>query len=187
MRWRISALHLGNPPIDFPRISKNADTYLHIARKTENIISRFSPPNDSRMLEKLERSLQPVRGASRFTQQSGALLRPSQCNDSVWLLRSQLPFCNGTAAGGIEPKAGRLRCQLKNYWRPVPTSNTIFILGHSGALQFDAGLELAQTYDNVWLEVSSRSNERTPRHHRGATRSDYISVPTGPSITRQRS
>ena len=50
---------------------------------------------------------------------------------------------------------GRELSQLKHYWRAVADNPKVtFLLGHSGALQFEQALELAQQYENVWLELS---------------------------------
>src|SRR6185295_11955749 len=43
------------------------------------------------------------------------------------------------------------------YERPIAENpRTTFVLGHSGALQFDEALELQRRYPNVWLESSSQ-------------------------------
>ena len=58
----------------------------------------------------------------------------------------------------IETAYGRECSQLKHYVGAVRDNpNTTFVLGHSGALQWEQGLALAQTYDNAWLEFSSQS------------------------------
>jgi hypothetical protein len=59
---------------------------------------------------------------------------------------------------GIEPAAGRRRSQVRLYERPIAEHpHTLFVLGHSGALQFDEALALAHRYPNVWLETASQS------------------------------
>ncbi len=46
---------------------------------------------------------------------------------------------------------------MKGYRQGIAENpDTIFILGHSGALQFDEALVLAQEFDNVYLESSSQ-------------------------------
>ena len=58
---------------------------------------------------------------------------------------------------GIEPKPGRRRSQVKLYEAPIAENpEVIFLLGHSGALQFDLALEFANLYPNVYLESSSQ-------------------------------
>ncbi len=58
---------------------------------------------------------------------------------------------------GIVSERADERCHLKHYWTPIhDLPNTRFILGHSGARQYDMALKLAGMYDNVWLEVASQ-------------------------------
>jgi predicted TIM-barrel fold metal-dependent hydrolase len=57
----------------------------------------------------------------------------------------------------IEPPLGRYLSQLKHYWRAVADNpDTTFVLGHSGALQMEAALDLCKHYPNVYLETSSQ-------------------------------
>lgn len=72
------------------------------------------------------------------------------------------------------------RCQLKHYWAPIhELPNTTFILGHSGARQYEMALKLAAMYDNVWLEVASQGTSaveeilRTADTHRIMNGSDF--------------
>jgi predicted TIM-barrel fold metal-dependent hydrolase len=59
---------------------------------------------------------------------------------------------------GIEPAAGRRRSQVRLYEAAIAEHpGTRFILGHSGALQFDEALAFARRYENVWLETASQS------------------------------
>lgn len=57
----------------------------------------------------------------------------------------------------IETRVGRRLSQVVKYERAVAECpDTTFILGHSGALQFDVALRLAREYPNVWLELASQ-------------------------------
>jgi hypothetical protein len=57
----------------------------------------------------------------------------------------------------IEPPAGRRRSQVRHYEKPVAENPaTTFILGHSGALQAEEAVRIANRYPNVWLEVASQ-------------------------------
>ncbi len=59
---------------------------------------------------------------------------------------------------GIEPALGRWLTQVRWYEKPIAENpNTVFLLGHSGALQFEEALALQRRYPNVWLELSSQS------------------------------
>ena len=59
---------------------------------------------------------------------------------------------------GIEGRYPRWLSQVRFYEKPIAeNSRTQFVLGHSGALQFEQALELQRRYPNVWLETSSQS------------------------------
>ena len=59
---------------------------------------------------------------------------------------------------GIESLAARKLCGLGRYAKAIEACpETTFILGHSGALEFEAGLKLAQRHEKVWLEISCQS------------------------------
>lgn len=65
---------------------------------------------------------------------------------------------------GIEPAAGRRRSQVDLYRAVIEECpGTVFVLGHSGALQLDKGIDLARRYDNVWLEIASQPLEGVRR------------------------
>jgi len=56
------------------------------------------------------------------------------------------------------------RCQLKHYWAPVHSlPGTTFILGHSGALQYEMAARLPNMYENVYVELSCQGL-RAMRH-----------------------
>ena len=58
----------------------------------------------------------------------------------------------------IEPAAGRRRSQVRLYEPAIAeTPETTFILGHSGALQMELALDLAQRYPNVYLDLACQS------------------------------
>ena len=57
---------------------------------------------------------------------------------------------------GIEPKSSQARAQVEFYERPLAEHpGTIFILGHSGALQHRQALTLQRKYANAYLDISS--------------------------------
>jgi len=148
-------------PIDFPRISRNADTYLELAAQRDEVLSLGSVhPFDGQMVEKLEAQMAAgARGVKVHPAVQSVAPDHRRSMELYWHCGNRrLPILWHCGPVGIEPRRGRRLCQLKNYWRAVAEHpDTTFILGHSGALQFDAGLELAQNYENVWLEVSSQS------------------------------
>ncbi|MCC6523516.1 MAG: amidohydrolase family protein [Polyangiaceae bacterium] len=72
--------------------------------------------------------------------------------------RRGLPVLWHCGPVGIEPALGRWLTQVEHYRAAIEKNpETTFVLGHSGALQLEAGIELARRYDNVWLEIASQS------------------------------
>jgi uncharacterized protein len=148
-------------PIDFPFLSQNADVALGAAKRSTKLLSAGSvhpyAPNAERRLDvqlargargvKVHPSVQLVRPDAR---RAKALYR--MCGE-----REMFVFWHCGPAG-IEPKLGQYLSQVKFYEAPIRENpKTTFLLGHSGALQFDEALALQKAYPNVWLETSSQS------------------------------
>ena len=56
--------------------------------------------------------------------------------------------------GIVGARADR-RCWVKNYWQPIhDLPQTKFVLGHSGALQYEMATKLPNMYENVYVELS---------------------------------
>ena len=69
---------------------------------------------------------------------------------------ADLPVLFHCGPVGIEPKAARQRSQVARYEQTVAENpDTTFILGHSGALQFEEALGFAERYTNTYFELSS--------------------------------
>lgn len=148
-------------PIDFPILSKNADVALHAAGTSSKLVSfgsvhPYAPKAERRLDDQLAKgargikmhpSVQLVRPDNR---RARALYR--MCGE-----RRLIVFWHCGPAG-IEPKVGQYLNQVRFYERPIAEHpETTFVLGHSGALQFDQALALQRKYRNVWLETSSQS------------------------------
>lgn len=149
-------------PIDLPVLSYNAEAYLSAVGRSEGRLLSFGSvhPWARGVRERLER--QRAAGAR------GVKLHPNAqaiAPDHPRAMRLYhhcgelgLPVLWHCGPVGIEPALGRYLCQLKHYWRAVHEHpQTTFILGHSGALQWTMALELAQQYQNVYLEIASQS------------------------------
>jgi predicted TIM-barrel fold metal-dependent hydrolase len=147
-------------PIDLPAISDNAGAYLRAVADRPNLLSLGSVHPISRgRAAKLDR--QKALGARGVkVHPASQMIRPDHPR-AMELYRlcgeRDLPVLFHCGPVGIEPKAGRRRCQLPLY-EPAVAENpqTTFVLGHSGALQMDQALDLALRYDNVYLEISSQ-------------------------------
>ena len=148
-------------PIDFPRLSHNAEAYLGVAAKTEHLLSMGSVhPLGGDMAGKL--STQKALGAMGVKVHPAVQLVAPDHPRAMELYRMcadlDLPILWHCGPVDIEPRVGRYLSQVKHYWRAVRENpRTVFILGHSGALQMEMALELAQRYPNVHLELSSQS------------------------------
>lgn len=148
-------------PIDFPVLSDNAKVALSAAKSTSKILSAGSvhpfASDPERRLDaqlaagargiKIHPSVQLVRPDARRAKR---LYR--MCAE-----REMFVFWHCGPAG-IEPKIGQYLNQVKFYEEPIRQNpRTIFLLGHSGARQFEQALALQRAYPNVWLETSSQS------------------------------
>ncbi len=148
-------------PIDFPYLSKNAETYLEVAAQEEPVVSLGSVhPFASNVAERLDR--QKAAGALGIKvhpavqkvapEHPKALELYRLCAERGLLV---LWHCGPV---GIESKAARRLCGLDRYAKAIEASpETTFVLGHSGALEFEAALKLAQKHETVYLETSCQS------------------------------
>ncbi len=148
-------------PIDFPFLSKNADVALAAAKESNKLLSAGSVhPFASNAEQRLDAQLaKGARGVK--VHPSVQLVRPDarrakrlyrMCGE-----RRMFVFWHCGPAG-IEPKLGQYLSQVKFYEAPIRENpGTTFLLGHSGALQFEEALKLQRAYPNVWLETSSQS------------------------------
>lgn len=148
-------------PIDFPFLSANASVALGAARREPKLVSLGSvhpyAADPERRLDgqlalgargiKMHPAVQLVRPDSR---RADALYRMCGARDMFVLWH-----CGPV---GIEGRYPRYLSQVRFYEKPIAENpRTRFVLGHSGALQFEQALQLQRRYPNVWLETSSQS------------------------------
>jgi predicted TIM-barrel fold metal-dependent hydrolase len=154
-------------PIDLPYISRNAAHALDAARREPRLLTFGSVhPIVDRVGERLD---DQAHGGARGVKMHPAvqLMAPNhpralalyrQCGDR------DLPVLLHCGPVGIELESGRRRSQVALYEQAIAEQpRTRFVLGHAGALQMEAALDLACRYPNVWLELSGQSlaNVRT--------------------------
>ncbi len=148
-------------PIDFPFVSRNAETFIQCVKSTDRLLSFGSvhphAPNPGQEMER-----QKTMGARGIKVHSAIQMVAPDSPRAMLLYEScadlGLPVLWHCGPVGIEPRLGRHLCQVKNYWRPLlECERTTFILGHSGALQMEMGLELAKRHDNAYLDISCQS------------------------------
>lgn len=148
-------------PIDFPYLSKN---HVHAAeaQKRDDHIMAFGSVHPYTPRANQELDQQAHAGALGIKVHPNVqCVRPDDPRArQLYKMAGErnLPILIHCGPVGIEPALGRYLTQVKWYERGIAENpKTTFILGHSGALQFEEALALQKKYDNVWLETSSQS------------------------------
>lgn len=148
-------------PIDFPLLSNNADAALDAAKGRSDRLLSFGSvhPYVTQMESRLD--AQYAKGARGVKMHPSVQLVRAD-NDRARRLyracgeREMVVFWHCGPAG-IEPKLGQYLNQVKFYEAPIAENpRCTFVLGHSGARDFDGALALQKRYPNVWLETSSQ-------------------------------
>ena len=147
-------------PIEFRVLSENAEIYLDAVAGEPGLVTLGSVhPQSPGAAERLAR--QKARGARGVKIHPAVQgIRPDHpaamalypvCADLG------LPVLFHAGPVGIEGKRARERCRMVHYARPIAENpRTRFVLGHSGALEFEEALALARAHDNCWLETASQ-------------------------------
>lgn len=154
-------------PIDFPVLSKNAETYLEAAQLEQAVISLGS-------VHPLAKDLAARLDAQKAAGALGVKVHPAvqkiapEHPKALELYRlcaeRDLHVTWHCGPVGIESLTARKLCGLGRYAKAIEACpETTFILGHSGALEFEAGLKLAQRHEKVWLEISCQSLSNVKR------------------------
>ena len=147
-------------PIDFPLISDNAGSALTATAGSERFVCfgsvhPFSTGRERRLDDQIARGARGIKAHPAVQS-----FRPDarRAMDLYrWCGERRIPVLWHCGPVGIEPPLGRWLTQVRFYDRPIAENpDTQFILGHSGALQFEQAIELARRYPNVWLESSSQ-------------------------------
>jgi hypothetical protein len=154
-------------PIDLPYISNNAAHALAAARREPRLRPFGSVhPIVDRVGMRLDE--QAHGGALGVKMHPAVQLMAPNHPRALALYRQcaerNLPVLWHCGPVGIELASGRRRSQVALYEQAIAEQpRTRFVLGHAGALQMEAALDLACRYPNVWLELSGQSlaNVRT--------------------------
>ncbi len=148
-------------PIDFPILSQNAGVALGAAQKEPKLLSFGSVhPYAAEPERRLDAQL--GQGALGIKMHPAVqLVRPDARRASAlyrWCGERDMVVLWHCGPVGIEGGLPRYLSQVRHYEKPIRENpGTRFVLGHSGALQFEQALELQRKYPNVWLETSSQS------------------------------
>lgn len=147
--------------IDYPFLSDNAGDWLKAAKGREDFIVFGSVhPYKPNMERELDRQ---VALGARGIKVHPAVQTVLPSNHRAMKLyracgRRGLPVLFHCGPVAIEPPLGRWLSQVRHYEKPLrEIPETTFVLGHSGALQLEAGIELARRYHNVYVEIASQS------------------------------
>jgi predicted TIM-barrel fold metal-dependent hydrolase len=145
-------------PFDLPIGARNADHLLEVARRYPELLPFGSVhPLDRDSEARLDR--QQAAGAHGMKlHPNGQFIAPDHPK-TVHLCgrcgQRGLPVLFHCGPVGIEPAAARKRSQVARYERTIAENpDTTFVLGHSGALQYDQALRFAEQYPNTWFELS---------------------------------
>ncbi len=144
--------------IDFPFANTNTDAYLTVAGGHDNLLPAAAVHPLAKNAEKALRDA-VARGARCLKMHPAAQqMKPDHPKAMrLYELCGELgiPVMWHCGPVGIVSKSADERCRVKHYWEPIhDLPNTTFVLGHSGALQYEMGVKLAQMYENTYLEVA---------------------------------
>jgi len=148
-------------PIDLPVLSDNAGRYLRASAADPRFVAFGSVhPYAPSPLRRLAR--QQARGARGLKIHPAIQHVPPDDPRVLRLCRAcgerGLPVLFHCGPTGIGPRSGERLCAVRYYRKPIQAlPETTFILGHSGALECDAAIELARAFPNVILEISCQS------------------------------
>jgi predicted TIM-barrel fold metal-dependent hydrolase len=145
-------------PFDLPVGARNADHLLEVARRYPELVPFGSVhPYDRDIEQRLDR--QQAAGAQGMKLHPNAQFVSPDNPRTVHLCgrcgARGLPVLFHCGPVGIEPEAARARCQVARYEQTIAENpDTTFVLGHSGALQYDQAIPFAATYPNTYFELS---------------------------------
>lgn len=154
-------------PIDLRWLPRNASSYLEAAAGREELIC-FGSVHPKRRDMAAMLDAQKAAGAVGIKHHPAVQLIAPDDPKSLELYRlcgeRGLMILWHCGPVGIEMKKGRELSQVKGYRQGIAENpDTTFILGHSGALQFEEALALALEFENVYLESSSQGIENVRR------------------------
>ncbi len=145
-------------PFDLPIGARNADHLLEVTQRYPRLLPFGSVhPLDRDAEARLDR--QQAAGAHGVKlHPNGQFIAPDHPK-TVHLCgrcgQRGLPVLFHCGPVGIEPKAAARRSQVERYERTIAENpDTTFVLGHSGALQFDRAITFAERYPNTFFELS---------------------------------
>jgi len=148
-------------PIDYPVLSDNAVVTLETLKGRKEFIAFGSVHPYAREVEKkLDRQLAlGARGIKVHPAVQAVRPDNRRCLRLYRLCAERgLPVMFHCGPVGIEPRLGRYLSQVVFYEKALAESpETLFVLGHSGALQMEKALEYTKGYPNAYLDLACQS------------------------------
>jgi predicted TIM-barrel fold metal-dependent hydrolase len=147
--------------IDFPVLSDNSGEWLRASEGNDEMVVFGSVhPYRPNMEKEIVRQIGlGARGIKVHPAVQTVLPGDSRAMKLYALsAKYRLPVLFHCGPVDIETRLGRRLSQVRHYFRPIEKNpDTVFVLGHSGALQMDLALEIVRRYPNTYLEISSQS------------------------------
>lgn len=144
--------------IDWPFSARNTDGYITVSDKYDSLtaaaaIHPMAPNAKEQLREAYKRGARAYKMHPAVQQLKPDHPRAMELYEVCGELGMPVIWHCGPV--GIVSAAADKRCYLKHYWFPIhELPDTTFILGHSGALQYEMACKLPNMYDNVFVEVS---------------------------------
>ncbi|MEM9189523.1 MAG: amidohydrolase family protein [Myxococcota bacterium] len=144
--------------IDLPFSQTNTEGYLTVAGDHDKLIAAAAiHPMAPGAIASLRRAVE--RGARAYKMHPAVQqMRPDHPKAmAMYEVCGELgiPVVWHCGPVGIVGARADRRCYVKHYWQPVhDLPKTKFILGHSGALQYQMAVKLPNMYENVFVELS---------------------------------
>jgi predicted TIM-barrel fold metal-dependent hydrolase len=145
-------------PFDLPVGARNADHLLEVAARYPELLPFGSVhPADRDAEVRLAR--QKGHGAHGIKLHPNGQFISPDAPRTVHLCgrcgQHGLPVLFHCGPVGIEPKAAERRSQVARYEKAIAENpGTTFVLGHSGALQYEQAVKFADRYPNTYFELS---------------------------------
>lgn len=147
--------------IDFPAFSDNAGAWLEAAKgRADFVVFGSVHPYRPNMEAELDRQVSLGARGIKVHPAVQSVLPQDPLAMKLYRLcgARRLPVLFHCGPVDIEPRLGRYLSQVRHYRRPVEAHpDTTFVLGHTGALQREAAIEIARTCPNVYVEIASQS------------------------------
>jgi predicted TIM-barrel fold metal-dependent hydrolase len=145
-------------PFDLPVGARNADHLLEVAARYPALVPFGSVHPADRDIE-VRLARQKGHGAHGIKLHPNGQFISPDAPKTVHLCgrcgQHGLPVLFHCGPVGIEPKAAERRSQVARYEKTIAENpGTTFILGHSGALQYEQAVKFADRYPNTYFELS---------------------------------